>query len=86
MNITPPTYTIPASPAVRCDGKRRHPDMQMARAFAYDIMDRDVDVKVLFIYHCPECGGWHVTNSKGGGSSKFCVSRKEMYGDFYRHG
>lgn len=45
-----------------CLSKQYHPDEATARAFAVRSLERPGNVvKVLYVYPCPICHGWHLT-------------------------
>lgn len=45
-----------------CLSKLYHPDEATARAFAVQSLERPGNVvKVLYVYPCPICHGWHLT-------------------------
>ena len=48
----------------RC-GKRRYPDELSARAMAMNSIEIS-EIKQLWLYHCQECKGWHLTRQNQG--------------------
>jgi hypothetical protein len=46
-----------------CSRKRRFPDKISARKAASQAARRK-DAPKLFVYHCPYCGGWHLTHRR----------------------
>lgn len=48
-----------------CASKRRYPCELTARAAAMDSIERNGNAKVLGVYRCPQCGGWHLTRQMG---------------------
>jgi len=48
-----------------CASKRRYPCELTARAAAMDSIERNGNAKVLGVYRCPYCNGWHLTRQVG---------------------
>jgi hypothetical protein len=53
-------------PVLTCRRKKRHPDEFTARAAAMSAIEQHDNAKVLYIYRCPECRGWHLTRRNNG--------------------
>lgn len=53
-------------PIATCRSKRRHPDELTARAVAMHAIEQRKEVRRLYVYHCRECNGWHLTRSYNG--------------------
>ena len=47
-----------------CTGKHRWPDQISAMAGAVASLERHPDAGKLYTYHCPVCGGWHLTRRR----------------------
>lgn len=60
----------------RCDHKRRYSDEFAARAAAQHSIRTIGDVLILYVYHCTECRGWHLT--KRVSDFRFAVTLAEL--------
>ena len=47
-----------------CTGKHRWPDQLSAMAGAVASLERHPEAGKLYTYHCPACGGFHLTKRK----------------------
>lgn len=59
------TAPPPKGHAKTCANKRRYPCELTARAAAMDSIERNGNAKVLGVYRCPYCNGWHLTRQVG---------------------
>ena len=48
-----------------CASKRRYPCELTARAAAMESIEVNGNAKVLGVYQCPHCNGWHLTRQVG---------------------
>lgn len=60
-----------------CSGKNRWADELSAVAGAIHSLERHKDSPELYVYHCPECKGWHLTKRPQAGQQPITLARFE---------